>query len=189
MHPNWDFWFENKPSGNPDRTWFAWTRIGGRLQSCHIFLGSAYQHGKNWPQKYLPNNYENTKTGKYTIPPQNIPTKWPWKYPKRENIPNDHKIYLPNDLKICLANDHKICLPNAHKNMTTNYNHQMTTNYNHQMTTNYNHQMTTNYTYQMPIKIPNDLKNHIWSSLCKYGVYDKSTHVCTWVGRLRNWIT
>jgi hypothetical protein len=43
--------------------------------------------------------------------------------------------------------------------------------------------MTTKYAYQMTLKIM-----YGQAYVGKYGVYDKSTHVCTWVGRLREWI-
>jgi hypothetical protein len=32
IDPNWDFWFENKPSGNPDQ-FQAWKNFNGKFSS------------------------------------------------------------------------------------------------------------------------------------------------------------
>jgi hypothetical protein len=47
MYPNWDFWFENKSSGNPGRQPHKQVNpvFGGKKQGCQIFRDTTYQNG------------------------------------------------------------------------------------------------------------------------------------------------
>jgi hypothetical protein len=68
ISPNWDFWYESKPSGNPDETPLLATEIDKNIninfkpeiqiqfsevsdrysQGCQIFLGTTYQTGEKY---------------------------------------------------------------------------------------------------------------------------------------------
>jgi aspartate/tyrosine/aromatic aminotransferase len=44
QNPNWDFWFKNKPSGNPGAV-----NVLIYVQGCQIYLRTIYQNGANLP--------------------------------------------------------------------------------------------------------------------------------------------
>jgi hypothetical protein len=133
IYPNWDFGFENKPSGNPGSSFFVWAHFGfPTVKRYHQGTSQSPENGSalaerpdwanfrplgdqigrifgRWATIYSEQIFENEKVARIRVARflyvQHTKTG--------RNIPNDHKICqivkkLPNCSKVCIPNDHKI---------------------------------------------------------------------------------